>query len=247
MKKILIMILALASMLLADANVTEPVASTTDTVVEAVGVDKVVTPTTTTEVTDVNRCKCKTKSIGMQQNRCKCTSGGKCDGKGDCKCKGMKNSNYSKGNNANKSFKNAKKSQKTQFLINRGLTPLLRMTMMSAKDPLLGLDVEQFTQLSAIKADIMPRAQKIKTELKTLRHSVTMAVTSGTTVEAIKVDVERLGALKAEQTLLRIECMNRTKAVLTKDQLIYLLSKSTSKNKNCNSSKCRENRYNKNR
>ena len=233
--------IASASLLLAEGNVTAPVTTTKDTAVKAVAVDKTVATTSDVQL----------------QKPCKCISNAKCNCKGACKCKGkgMNRGKYSKYGNKNFKRKN-RKSKGSQLLINRGLTPLLRVVMMSSKDPLLGLNVEQFTQLSVIKKDIIPRSQKLRKELRTLRHSTTVAIASGATVDAVKADIERLGAIKAEQTLLRIECINKTKAVLNKDQIIYLLGKSVRKNSNhkkrwsskkCNSKKCASKRYYKHR
>jgi len=259
MKKILILLIASASMLLADANVT------TTAVVEGVKAEKVVTATTKTEVASdamvKKPCKCKTKGMKLEQKKCKCASGAKCSCKGECK--GMKKNRNStkgmnRGNYGHKNFKKGnKRAKKSPLLVEKGLTPLLRIVMMSAKDKLLGLDVEQYAKLMVIKKDMMTRSKEMKKELRAISKSVKMSVASGTTVDAIRDDVIKLASLRANITLLRIECMNRTKEILTKDQLIYLLGKSANKRnkshaKKCNSKKCHSkkdnrNRYNKNR
>lgn len=243
--------IASASLLLAEGNIT----TTTEVTTPEVAVKAVETkPAVVAPVVFTPKCKCITPT------NCNCV--------GECRCKNMKRQNRnqnSKGMNrgmnrgkyGNRNFnKNKKRANRSQLLINRGLTPLLRVVMMSSKDPLLGLNVEQFTQLSVIKKDIIPRSQKLRKELRTLRHSTTVAIASGATVDAVKADIERLGAIKAEQTLLRIECINKTKAVLNKDQIIYLLGKSVRKNSNhkkrwsskkCNSKKCASKRYYKHR
>ena len=243
MKKILIMMIASASMLLAEANTTTPV-TTTDTAVKAVVVDKVVS----VDTTQLKKpCKCKTKAtVTPQSTKSKCTAmGKKCNCTGACKCKGMKNAKSMKhtkamqrGKNLNKNKKRAKNSS---LLLKKGLTPLLKIVMKSIKDPLLGLSDKQKSQLIAIKTLIQPKSIAIKEEIRTLSYSIVTAVTSGTTVEAIKSDMERLGSLRVVATLLRIKCINTTKAILTKDQLIYLLNKSTnkkSKKKKCNAKRC---------
>ncbi len=236
MKKILILMIATASLLLAEANVTTPVTSTTST-------DKTVTVTTKVK----KPCKCKLKSITLEKRKCKCTTGMKCSCKGACKCKGMHQGQYAKTNSNKKGFtknykRNPQRAKQSVLLFKKGLTPLLRIVFMSAKDPLLGLDVEQMAQFLIIKKDIMPRSKSIKKEIRMTKRAVITAVTAGTTVEAIKADIEKLALLQAKATLLRIECINRTKAVLNKNQLIYLLGKSMNKHtkqkKRCNAKRC---------
>ncbi|MFK5975213.1 MAG: hypothetical protein QM493_01780 [Sulfurovum sp.] len=255
MKKILIMMIASASLLLADGNVTKTTEVTTPEVAVKVSetapvvVATVVKAVETTSVAVKKPCKCKTKAIVVDtpKAKCKCTTGTKCECKGGCKCKGMKkhhkNHNHVKGmhRGMNKG-KHGKRKHSSSLLIKRGLTPLLKVVMMSSKDRLLGLDVEQFKELVTIKNDMMPRSKSLKKDIRTKKRAIQLAITSGTTVEAIKADMEELALLRTDATLLRIECINRTKAVLTKDQLIYLLGKSIRKNskqkKRCNSKRC---------
>jgi hypothetical protein len=58
-----------------------------------------------------------------------------------------------------------------------------------------------------------------------------MGTLSGKSSAELKDKVEKLAMLEAEATMVHIECINQTKKILTKDQLIYMLQKSLQKKK----------------
>ena len=247
MKRILTLIIASASLLLADGNTTTIEVTTPEVAVQKVEVKAVETaPIVVTPEVKVIKTpvvvvpKVKVPAVAtpiVLKKPCKCIK--KRMHRRDI-MKAMKSKNSKRFN------KYKKRKHNSSLLVKRGLTPLLKVVMMSAKDPLLGLDGEQLSIFRTIKKDIMPRSKSLKKDIRAKKRAIQLAITAGTTVEAIKVDMKDLALLRADATLLRIECINRTKAVLSKDQLIYLLGKSIRKNRmqkhKCNAKRCHKKR-----
>jgi hypothetical protein len=72
----------------------------------------------------------------------------------------------------------------------------------------------------------MGSGMTLKKEILPLPRSILQGTYSGKTADTLKEDVKKLGQLEAEATIVQLQCIEETKKVLTKDQLIYLLQKS---------------------
>jgi hypothetical protein len=118
------------------------------------------------------------------------------------------------------------KKAHSPFLIKQGLPHMSKMVMMAWNDPAFSLTPEQKTTLEGIRKKTMGSVMKLKKEILPLTRSIIQGTYSGKTADALKDDVKKLGQLEAEATIVQLQCMEETKKVLTKDQLIYLLQKS---------------------
>ena len=117
-----------------------------------------------------------------------------------------------------------KKKMNSPFLIKHGLPHMTKMVMPYIDDPAFNLTEEQKVKLTEIRKETMGSIMKIKPEVMQLRREIVQASTSGTAADSLKAKVEKLASLEAEATMTHLKCIEKTKAVLTKDQLLFLLS-----------------------
>jgi hypothetical protein len=64
---------------------------------------------------------------------------------------------------------------------------------------------------------------RIKPEVISLRKEIVNGSISGKSATDLKGQVDKLAALEAEATMTHLKCIEETKAILSKDQLLYLL------------------------
>jgi len=112
------------------------------------------------------------------------------------------------------------------FLIKKGLPHLSKMIMRSWDDAAFGLTNEQKSKLEAIRKETMGPIMKLKKEIVPLTKTIISGAYGGKSSDALKSDVKKLAELEAEATIIQLQCLEKTKEVLTKDQLVYLLQKS---------------------
>jgi len=124
-----------------------------------------------------------------------------------------------------------KKMRHSPFLIKHGLPHMSKLVMRSWDDPVFGLTAEQKTKLEDIRKRTMGSVKNIKKEILPMTKSILSEVMSGKTADELKDQVKKLGDLQAEATIVQIQCIEETKNVLTKNQLIYLLQKSMERKK----------------
>jgi len=136
-------------------------------------------------------------------------------------CKGMHHMN---GHAMMMKKKMAKKKMNSPFLIKHGLPHLTKMLMPYINDPSLNLTADQKEKLAKVREETMGAIMKIKPEVMKLRKEIVKASTSGATADSLKEKVEKLASLEAEATMAHLKCIENTKAILTKDQLLFLLS-----------------------
>lgn len=118
----------------------------------------------------------------------------------------------------------AKRSMNSPFLVKHGLPHLTKMIMPYMNDPDFALTAEQKEQLSKVKKETMGAIMRIKPEVISLRKEIVNGSTSGKSATDLKEQVDKLAALEAEATMTHLKCIEETKAILSKDQLFYLLS-----------------------
>jgi Spy/CpxP family protein refolding chaperone len=117
-----------------------------------------------------------------------------------------------------------KKMMNSPFLIKHGLPHLTKMVMSHMNDPVFNLTPEQKTKLTEIRKETMGSIMQIKPEVMKLRKEIVQASTSGTSADSLKEKVEKLASLEAKATMVHLRCIEKTKSVLTKDQLLFLLA-----------------------
>jgi len=118
-----------------------------------------------------------------------------------------------------------KKRMNSPFLIKHGLPHLTKMLMKSWDDDKLALTKEQKTTLLAVRKETMGGVMRLKPEVMKLKKEIIQASKSGTKAADLKDKVNKLAELEAEATMVHLKCLDNTKAVLTKEQYDYLMSK----------------------
>ncbi len=149
---------------------------------------------------------------------------------GKCRQNGMNMMHRNKmgmhGKNMKKKGMSNKKMIHSPFLIKQGLPHMSKLVMRSWDDPVFGLTADQKTKLEDIRKRTMGSIMNIKKEILPLTKSILSGVMGGKTADELNDQVKKLGELEAEATIVQIRCIEETKNVLSKDQLIYLLQKS---------------------
>ena len=90
-------------------------------------------------------------------------------------------------------------------------------------DPSFNLTADQKEKLTKVRVNTMGVIMETKPKVIALRKSIVNASTSGTNSVDLKDKVARLALLQATATMAHLKCIEETKAILTKDQLLFLL------------------------
>ena len=154
---------------------------------------------------------------GMNMKNCKC----KMPGKGQCKS----------GNKMQKKMMKQKMKMKSPFLIKHGLPHLTKMIMPYMNDPAFNLTAEQKFQLAKVRKTTMSAIMEAKPKVMALRKEIVRASQAGVSSDKLKDKVAELALLEAAATMTHLKCIESTKAILTKDQIYFLL---TNKSKRMN-------------
>ncbi len=139
----------------------------------------------------------------------------------------MMQKNMMKGNMANKKMN-------SPFLIKHGLPHLSKMIMPYMNDPVFNLTAEQKEQLAKVRMTTMTAVMEAKPKVMALRKEIVNASAAGVSSQELKDKVAKLALLEAAATMTHLKCIESTKAILTKDQLYFLLA---NKNKKMNHGK----------
>jgi len=144
--------------------------------------------------------------------------------------------------------KMAKMKMNSPFLIKHGLPHLTKMIMPYMNDPAFNLTAEQKEQLAKVRATTMSAIMEAKPKVMVLRKEIVNASAAGVSTEELKDKVAKLALLQAASTMTHLKCIESTKAILTKDQLYFLLANKSKKmnhgkkgmmGKKCNTKKCK--------
>jgi len=125
-----------------------------------------------------------------------------------------------------------KKKKNSPFLIKRGLPHMTKLLMMNWDDPKLALTPEQKEKLMVVRKETIGGVRQIKPEVNRLRKEIVQAIKSGAKADTLKEKVEKLASLEAEATMIHLRCIENTKAVLSQEQLAYLMQKQKQKRMN---------------
>ena len=159
------------------------------------------------------------------------------------------------GMNANKMMNQKKMKRKmaqmkmnSPFLIKHGLPHLTKMIMPYMNDTAFNLTSEQKFQLAKVRKTTMSAIMEAKPKVMALRKEIVNASSAGVSAEELKDKVAKLALLQAASTMTHLKCIESTKAILTKDQLYFLLANKSKKmkhgkkgmmGKKCNTKKCK--------
>ncbi len=149
----------------------------------------------------------------------------------------MQNSKYNnfkmgQGMNTNKMM--MQKNMNSPFLIKHGLPHLSKMIMPYMNDLAFNLTADQKAQLVKVRATTMTAIMEAKPKVMVLRKEIVNASAAGVSTEELKNKVAKLALLEAAATMTHLKCIESTKAILTKNQLYFLLA---NKNKKMNHGK----------
>ncbi len=128
----------------------------------------------------------------------------------------------------------AKKKINSPFLIKHGLPHLTKMIMPYMNDPAFNLTADQKEQLSKVRITTMTAIMEAKPKVMALKKEIVNASAAGVNAEELKDRVAKLALLEAAATMTHLKCIESTKAILTKNQLYFLLA---NKNKKLNHGK----------
>ena len=147
--------------------------------------------------------------MGMMKNKCQCKMG-----------QGMSQ-------NANKKAmkqKMMKMKMNSPFLIKHGLPHLTKMIMPYMNDPAFNLTSEQKFQLAKVRKTTMTAIMEAKPKVMALRKEIVKSSQAGVPAEKLKDKVAELALLEGAATMAHLKCIEATKAILTKDQMYFLLA-----------------------
>jgi len=105
------------------------------------------------------------------------------------------------------------------FLIHGKLPHLTGTIMQLWDDEDLALTPEQKTKLKQIRLKTVNGLATLKGEVFPLENEIVNASINGTNPEDLEEDVEKLAELRAEATIIHLNCIYDTKNILTKKQL----------------------------
>ena len=108
------------------------------------------------------------------------------------------------------------------FLIQGQLPHLTGMVKILWDDEDLALTPEQKTKLIEVRKSTMSRAKALGKQVNTLEAQIVDASAKGATPESLKADVSKLASLRAQATMVHLECIYNTREILSDKQLYVL-------------------------
>ncbi len=118
------------------------------------------------------------------------------------------------------SHKKMKKRHSSPLLMK--LPSPMKTIMKHLEDPKLALTSKQKMKLDAQRKELMPKMMKLKKSIKATSKEIKEACRKDVPVAKQKANIEKLAAFKAEATTLKLTCIEGVKAVLSKEQKIYI-------------------------
>jgi len=116
------------------------------------------------------------------------------------------------------------KKKHSPFLIKHGLPHMTKMMMQHWDDEKLALTPEQKEKLLVIRKETIGGVKQLKPEVMQLTKAVVQASKAGESAASLKEKVDKLAQLEAEATMIHLNCIEKTNAVLTPAQKSYLQS-----------------------
>jgi len=131
--------------------------------------------------------------------------------------------------NSNKKMMKQKMKMKSPFLIKHGIPHLTKMIMPYMNDPVFNLTKDQKIALSKVRVNTMEAIMQAKQKVAMLRKEIIKASQAGVSSDKLKDKVTELALVEATTTMTHLKCIEATKAILTKDQLYFLLANKKSR------------------
>lgn len=124
-----------------------------------------------------------------------------------------------------------KMREESPFLIKHGLPYLTKMIMPYMDNPAFGLTAEQIDRLLKLKVSTMHLMGELQPEVMALRQTIIDSSMLGISADDLREKVARLALLQGTATMTQLKCIEETKKILTKDQLVFLLVHQTKRTK----------------
>jgi Spy/CpxP family protein refolding chaperone len=123
------------------------------------------------------------------------------------------------------------KKMKRIFLIQKGLPHYTGMLKKRWNDPKLALTPEQKKALEKVRKETIEALKAIAPEALQLQKRIVQAARKGADAKTLENDVQKLAALKARATMIQLNCMAKTRAILSPEQMAELTKKKKQKKK----------------
>jgi len=108
------------------------------------------------------------------------------------------------------------------FLIQGKLPHLTGMVNILWDDEDLALTSDQQKKLIEVRKSTMSRAKALGKKVNALESKIVQLSQEGATPKSLKADVERLASLRAQATMVHLECIYNTRKILSDEQLYIL-------------------------
>jgi len=108
------------------------------------------------------------------------------------------------------------------FLIQGKLPHLTMMVKILWDDEDLALTKEQQSKLLLVRKETMSGAKALGKQILPLEEEIVKASQDRATPASLKAKVEKLAALRAEATMIHLNCIYKTREILT-DEQIYVI------------------------
>ena len=115
-----------------------------------------------------------------------------------------------------------KKKKNSPFLIKHGLPHMTKIMMKLWDDPKLALTPEQKEKLLVVRKETIGGVKQIKPEVMALKKEIIQATRKGESAASLQAKVEKLAQLEAKATMIHLNCIEKTRAILTPAQKAYL-------------------------
>lgn len=117
-----------------------------------------------------------------------------------------------------------KQENSTPFLITGKMPHLTKILMQHWDNVELNLSDDQKSKLLVIRKETIGNAQKLGKEISPLENQVAAGSLSGKTPEELKELVQKVAGLRAEATMVHLQCIYSTSSILNQKQLALLNS-----------------------
>ncbi len=117
------------------------------------------------------------------------------------------------------------------FLITGKLAHLTKLLMQQWDNPELNLSTGQKDKLIVIRKKTISGVRTLSPSILALQKQITNEILSGKDPKELEPKVKKLANMKAEATMIHLECIYMTNAILDKDQLALLTNRQASPSK----------------
>jgi hypothetical protein len=117
------------------------------------------------------------------------------------------------------------KKKVSPFLISTGLPHMTKLVMMNWDNSELNLTSKQKKKLVVVRKETMKGVKSIKPKAIELEKEIKKLTLHGGKIKKINSLIDKLANMKAKATKIHVKCIQDTKAILTKNQIHFLMSK----------------------